>query len=124
MLHQMSREPFEARGTMCPMIGTIDVGTVALFVRVAELQSFRGAADALGVPRSTVSRRIGELERGLVSGNSRRVPASSCPRLTARAERRVPLGKPAHGARWFTRKSSVTRRDEDSVADMTRETTA
>jgi DNA-binding transcriptional LysR family regulator len=50
---------------MCPMVGTIDIGIVALFVRVAELQSFRGAADALGVPRSTVSRRIGELEREL-----------------------------------------------------------
>jgi DNA-binding transcriptional LysR family regulator len=50
---------------MCPMNGTIEVGVVELFVRVAELRSFRGAADALGVPRSTVSRRIGELERAL-----------------------------------------------------------
>ena len=41
------------------------MGAVELFVRVAELRSFRGAADALGVPRSTVSRRIGELERAL-----------------------------------------------------------
>ena len=47
------------------MHGTIEIGAVELFVRVAELRSFRGAADALGVPRSTVSRRIGELERAL-----------------------------------------------------------
>src|ERR1700749_124531 len=50
---------------MCPMRGTIDIGAVELFARVAELRSFRGAADALGVPRSTVSRRIGELEHAL-----------------------------------------------------------
>ena len=47
------------------MSGTIDIGAVELFVRVAELKSFRAAGDALGVPRSTVSRRIGELESGL-----------------------------------------------------------
>jgi DNA-binding transcriptional LysR family regulator len=47
------------------MRGTIEIGAVELFVRVAELRSFRGAGDALGVPRSTVSRRIGELERAL-----------------------------------------------------------
>jgi DNA-binding transcriptional LysR family regulator len=43
----------------------MDIGAVELFVRVAELRSFRGAADALGVPRSTVSRRISDLERAL-----------------------------------------------------------
>ena len=47
------------------MQGTIEIGAVELFVRVAELRSFRGAADAVGVPRSTVSRRISELERAL-----------------------------------------------------------
>lgn len=58
MVHPMSRGWPRARGTMCPMLETIDVGSVELFVRVAELRSFRGAAEALGVPRSTVSRRI------------------------------------------------------------------
>jgi DNA-binding transcriptional LysR family regulator len=47
------------------MSGTIDVGAVELFVRVAELRSFRAAGDALGVPRSTVSRRVAELESAL-----------------------------------------------------------
>jgi DNA-binding transcriptional LysR family regulator len=44
---------------------TIEIGAVELFVRVAELRSFRAAGDALGVPKSTVSRRVAELERGL-----------------------------------------------------------
>src|SRR5580700_2009141 len=65
ILHPMSRGQPGTRGTMCPMQGTIDVGAVELFVRVAELRSFRGAADALGVPRSTVSRRVSELEHAL-----------------------------------------------------------
>jgi DNA-binding transcriptional LysR family regulator len=47
------------------MNGTVDIGAVELFVRIAELRSFRAAGDALGVPRSTVSRRIAELESAL-----------------------------------------------------------
>lgn len=50
---------------MCPMDRTIEIGAVELFVRVAELRSFRAAGDALGVPRSTVSRRVAELESAL-----------------------------------------------------------
>ena len=47
------------------MGGTVEIEAVELFVRVAELQNFRAAGDALGVPRSTVSRRIAELESAL-----------------------------------------------------------
>jgi DNA-binding transcriptional LysR family regulator len=47
------------------MSGTIVLDAVELFVRVAELRSFRAAGDALGVPRSTVSRRVAELEGAL-----------------------------------------------------------
>ena len=47
------------------MNGTVDVSAVVIFVRVAELRSFRAAGDALGVPRSTVSRRVAELESAL-----------------------------------------------------------
>ena len=47
------------------MNGTIEIDAVELFVRVAELRSFRAAGDALGVPRSTVSRRVAELESAL-----------------------------------------------------------
>src|SRR5579864_2961505 len=61
----MPGEAGARRGRMCPMSGTIEIGAVELFVRVAELRSFRAAGDALGVPRSTVSRRIAELESAL-----------------------------------------------------------
>ncbi len=74
---------------MCPMRGTIEVGAVELFVRVAELRSFRGAADALGMPRSTVSRRISELERALgtrlLQRTTRRVELTSAGKTYQRA---------------------------------------
>jgi len=38
---------------------------MALFVEVAHARSFRGAADVTGVPNSTLSRRIGALERAI-----------------------------------------------------------
>jgi DNA-binding transcriptional LysR family regulator len=47
------------------MSGTLDMGAVELFVRIAELRSFRAAGDALRVPRSTVSRRVAALESAL-----------------------------------------------------------
>src|SRR5246127_2088980 len=50
---------------ICPMSGTPEISAVELFVRVAELQSFREAGNALGVPRSTMSRRIAGLESAL-----------------------------------------------------------
>jgi len=71
------------------MQGTIEMGAVELFARVAELRSFRGAADALGVPRSTVSRRIGELERALgtrlLQRTTRRVELTSAGKTYLRA---------------------------------------
>src|SRR5215468_616584 len=65
MLVSMSGVLSSRCGMMCPMNGTIDLSAVELFVRVAELRSFRAAGDALGVPRSTVSRRVAELESAL-----------------------------------------------------------
>jgi len=38
---------------------------MALFVEVVNAKGFRGAADATGVPNSTVSRRIGMLEKAI-----------------------------------------------------------
>jgi DNA-binding transcriptional LysR family regulator len=46
-------------------IGRADPGAVAAFVEVAERASFRGAAKALRVPRSTLSERVAALEREL-----------------------------------------------------------
>jgi len=42
-----------------------ELEAVRVFVAVAELRSFRGAATALGLPRSTVSRRLNTLEGSL-----------------------------------------------------------
>src|SRR4051812_40969266 len=42
-----------------------DLDAVRVFAAVAELASFRGAASALRLPRSTVSRRIADLEDAL-----------------------------------------------------------
>lgn len=39
--------------------------TIRVFAAVAELRSFRGAGAALGLPRSTVSRRLADLEASL-----------------------------------------------------------
>ena len=47
------------------MNGTVSLDALGVFVQVAERASFRGAAEALGVPRSTVSRKVAELERDL-----------------------------------------------------------
>lgn len=43
----------------------IDLNALVLFAKVVEKQSFVGAARALGVPKSTVSRKVAELEERL-----------------------------------------------------------
>jgi DNA-binding transcriptional LysR family regulator len=43
----------------------MDLNLVTAFVRVVEAQSFTAAARALGVPKSSVSRRVTELEKAL-----------------------------------------------------------
>ena len=48
---------------------------LALFVEVANTQNFGRAATSLGIPTSTLSRRIGALEREL----SRRTTVRECP---------------------------------------------
>ena len=42
-----------------------DLNEMAIFVRVVESGSFTGAAKALGLPKSTVSRKITQLEERL-----------------------------------------------------------
>ena len=47
------------------MSATMDLNLVTAFVRVVEAQSFTAAARALGLPKSSVSRRVTELEKEL-----------------------------------------------------------
>jgi DNA-binding transcriptional LysR family regulator len=47
------------------MLKMADLNEISLFVRVAELGSFSAAARKSGVPLSTISRKIAELERRL-----------------------------------------------------------
>jgi DNA-binding transcriptional LysR family regulator len=47
------------------MSGTVSIDDMRLFARVAELGSFTRAAERLGMPKQTLSRRIAELERAL-----------------------------------------------------------
>jgi DNA-binding transcriptional LysR family regulator len=44
---------------------TIDLGKIATFVRVVETESFTAAAEALGLPKSSVSRSVARLEEEL-----------------------------------------------------------
>src|ERR1051325_2133361 len=43
----------------------MDLNEIAVFARVVQTGSFRAAAAALGMPKSTVSRKVSELERRL-----------------------------------------------------------
>lgn len=43
----------------------VHLDDMALFVEVVKLRSFRRAADSLGMPNSTLSRRIGALEKAI-----------------------------------------------------------
>lgn len=47
------------------MSGTINLEDMRLFAKVAEAQSFTAAAQHLGMPKQTLSRRIAELERAI-----------------------------------------------------------
>src|SRR5262245_54709339 len=58
-----NRRSSKALATRWDMLPELEA--VRVFAAVAELRSFRGAAKALGVPRSTVSRRLGTLEAAL-----------------------------------------------------------
>ena len=43
----------------------MDLNDIVVFAKVAETKSFTGAADALGLPKSTVSRKLAQLEERL-----------------------------------------------------------
>lgn len=50
---------------MLSAVSVPDLGLVAVFVKVVELESFTAAASALGLPKSSVSRSVAQLEEGL-----------------------------------------------------------
>jgi DNA-binding transcriptional LysR family regulator len=74
-------------------MGTVDLDLLALFVAVAQTESFSGAARRLGVPKSSVSRGIAALEKSLgltlLHRTTRRVSLSTAG--TALLERVAPL---------------------------------
>jgi DNA-binding transcriptional LysR family regulator len=43
----------------------MDLNEIAIFARVVQAQSFTAAGRALGLPKSTVSRKVSELEQRL-----------------------------------------------------------
>jgi DNA-binding transcriptional LysR family regulator len=43
----------------------MDLNDIVVFTKVVETKSFTGAADALGLPKSTVSRKLAQLEERL-----------------------------------------------------------
>ena len=47
------------------MTGHFDLNAARVLVRVVQEGSFRGAARALGMPKTTVSRKVAELEEQL-----------------------------------------------------------
>ena len=84
------------------MSGTISLDAIAIFARVAEDASFRGAAAELGIPPSTVSRKVAELEAQLgvrlLRRTTRRVALTDAGRAYLRACQ-APLGALAEAGR-------------------------
>ena len=59
-------------------MATMDLNHIAVFVRVVELESFTAAAQALGLPKSSVSRTVTKLEDELGVCGSCNAPRASC----------------------------------------------
>ena len=79
----------------------IELSDMALFVEVAKAMSFRGAAAAIGVPNSTLSRRISALENAiglrLLHRTTRRIELTEAGRIYfERCKRIVDEARLAH----------------------------
>jgi len=88
----------------------LDLNQVSAFVQVVEARSFTAAARALGLPKSSISRRVSALERSLRT------------RLLQRSTRRLVLTEA--GRVYFERARAALAGLTDAgaaVADMTRE---
>ena len=82
-----------------------DLNELSIFVRVAELGSFSGAARVLGMPVSSVSRKIAELEARLGLN------------LIKRTTRKLNLSEP--GQSFFERCAPLLRGLEEAEAGLT-----
>lgn len=74
---------------------------MALFVEVVKAKRFRSASDVLGIPNSTLSRRIGELEKSiglrLLHRTTRRIELTEAGRIYfERCKRIVDEARLAH----------------------------
>lgn len=73
--------------------GMSHLDDMALFVEVVKAKGFRGAADALGIPNSTLSRRIGALEKAiglrLLNRTTRKVEPTEAGQLYYERSRRI-----------------------------------
>ena len=88
----------------------LDLNQISAFVQVVEARSFTGAARALGLPKSSISRRVSALERSLRT------------RLLQRSTRRLVLTEA--GRVYFERARAALAGLADAgaaVADMSRE---
>lgn len=52
-------------GSLAYAHGVMDLNDIVVFTKVAETKSFTGAAEQLGLPKSTVSRKLAQLEERL-----------------------------------------------------------
>jgi DNA-binding transcriptional LysR family regulator len=83
-------------------MATIDLNRIATFVRVVEAGSFTAAANAVGLPTSSISRAVARLEDDLGI------------RLLTRTTRKLSLTGP--GAQYFKRMQSVISEARDASA--------
>jgi DNA-binding transcriptional LysR family regulator len=83
----------------------MDLNAVSIFVRVVEAGSFVGAARAAGIPKSTIARRIDELEAHLGV------------RLLQRSTRKSELTEA--GRSFYERSRQIVDDVEDAVASVT-----
>ena len=83
---------------------SIDYGDAALFVKVVELGSFTAAAAQIGLPKSSLSRRVSRLERVLGA------------RLLQRTTRRLTLTDAGRG--FFDRARAATLGFEEAASEV------
>ncbi len=82
----------------------LNLNALRLFVKVVEAGSFVGAAKALGIPKTTVSRRLSELEAHLEV------------RLLQRDSRRLSLSP--EGTRFYNRCQKIISDIDDAVLEL------